>query len=260
MGNGLTGTTATGAVGGGTEAGATRVTIANDSTGVVSVDDNSGSLTVDNTILSVTGGGSEATAQRVTIANDSTGVVSVDDNGGSLTTDSPTTGIEGTAAIFKLLTWESGPGSGTDMITDYTASVNSVFIYQVPNGKVAYISWFNILIQDGNITPDKFGGISALSNGCLVKLVSSADAEVIDFCDGVAITTNSRFALLAGADIVPVAGTAVDVMPIRWTVAKAFAGRPLKMVDQQKFQWTNRDDMTGLSEFRVMVQGWIEDE
>jgi hypothetical protein len=39
--------------------------------------------------LSTTGGGTEATALRVTIANDSTGVVSVDDNGGSLTIDTP---------------------------------------------------------------------------------------------------------------------------------------------------------------------------
>lgn len=37
--------------------------------------------------LSTTGGGTEATALRVTIASDSTGLVSVDDNGGSLTVD-----------------------------------------------------------------------------------------------------------------------------------------------------------------------------
>lgn len=37
--------------------------------------------------LSTTGGGTEAAALRVTLANDSTGVVSVDDNGGSLTVD-----------------------------------------------------------------------------------------------------------------------------------------------------------------------------
>lgn len=37
--------------------------------------------------LNVTGGGAEAAALRVTIANDSTGVVSIDDNGGSLTVD-----------------------------------------------------------------------------------------------------------------------------------------------------------------------------
>lgn len=75
------------ASGGGVEANALRVTVASDSTGVLSVDDNGGSLTVDNAALSVTGGGVEATALRVTIANDSTGVVSVDDNGGSLTVD-----------------------------------------------------------------------------------------------------------------------------------------------------------------------------
>jgi hypothetical protein len=87
-------------VGAGTEAAAVRVTVATDSTGVLSVDDNgttlsvddgASSLTVDNATISVVGGGTEATAQRVTIANDSTGVVSVDDNGGVLTVDGTVT-------------------------------------------------------------------------------------------------------------------------------------------------------------------------
>jgi hypothetical protein len=95
------------------------VTLASDSTGVLSVDDNGGSLTVDgvffqttqpisgtvtanlsatdNAVLDqlelntdfgvVVGSGVEATALRVTLASDSTGVLSVDDNGGSLTVD-----------------------------------------------------------------------------------------------------------------------------------------------------------------------------
>jgi hypothetical protein len=89
------------------------VTIANDSTGVVSVDDNGGSLTVDGTVtanlaagtnnigdvdvltvpapLSTTGNGTAATALRVTIASDTTGVVAVTDNGGSLTVDGTVT-------------------------------------------------------------------------------------------------------------------------------------------------------------------------
>lgn len=41
--------------------------------------------------LNVVGGGTEAAALRVTLANNSTGVVSVDDNGGSLTVDGPLT-------------------------------------------------------------------------------------------------------------------------------------------------------------------------
>jgi len=67
-------------------------------TNTVSVDDNGGSLTVDNSTLSVVGGGTEATAQRVTIANNSTGVLSVDDNGGSLT-------VDGTVAATQSGAW-----------------------------------------------------------------------------------------------------------------------------------------------------------
>lgn len=55
--------------------------------GTVAVTDNSGSLTVDNATLSTTGGGTETGALRVTIANNSTGVVSVDDNGSTISVD-----------------------------------------------------------------------------------------------------------------------------------------------------------------------------
>ena len=78
-------------IGAGVEATALRVTLATDSTGLVSVDDNGGSLTIDNAQLSVVGTGTEAAAMRVTIATDSTGVLSVDDNGGSLTVDGTVT-------------------------------------------------------------------------------------------------------------------------------------------------------------------------
>ena len=49
--------------------------------------------------LSTTGGGTEATALRVTIANDSTGVVSVDDNGASLTVDGTVTASNTTGNV-----------------------------------------------------------------------------------------------------------------------------------------------------------------
>jgi translation initiation factor IF-1 len=48
------------------------------------------------TTPAVVGGGTEAAAQRVTIANNSTGVLSVDDNGGSLTIDGTVTANAGT--------------------------------------------------------------------------------------------------------------------------------------------------------------------
>lgn len=53
----------------------------------VGINDSGNSITVDNAQLSVVGTGTEAAALRVTIASDSTGVLSVDDNGGTLTVD-----------------------------------------------------------------------------------------------------------------------------------------------------------------------------
>jgi hypothetical protein len=135
-------------IGGGVEAGALLVTIASDSTGVLTVDDGGGSLTVDNAALSVTGGGVEATALRVTIAsdstgtltidnptlsvvgggveatalrvtiaNDSTGLVSVDDGGGSLTVDGTVTADAGSGNFAVNVTQVAGTavsaGSGT---------------------------------------------------------------------------------------------------------------------------------------------------
>lgn len=104
--------------GAGTEANSLRVTLANDSTGLVSVDDNGGSLTVDNATISVVGGGVEATAQRVTLANDSTGVLSVDDGGGALTVDgtvtaNPASGTIDTVTAFGVST--AGPMKAEDV-------------------------------------------------------------------------------------------------------------------------------------------------
>src|SRR3990167_11068261 len=66
---------------GNVDAGTQRVTVAADSTGVLSVDDNGAALTIDwaGTAPPI-GAGLEATALRVTLATDSTGLVSVDDN------------------------------------------------------------------------------------------------------------------------------------------------------------------------------------
>lgn len=58
--------------------------------------------------LSTTGGGTEATALRVTIATDSTGVLSVDDNGASLTVDGTVTANAGTNLNTSALALESG--------------------------------------------------------------------------------------------------------------------------------------------------------
>jgi len=64
--------------------------------------------------LSTTGGGTEAAALRVTVANDSTGVLSVDDNGGSLTVDGTVAISGTVTVDSELTTADLDTGAGTD--------------------------------------------------------------------------------------------------------------------------------------------------
>ena len=145
------------AAGGGVEAGALRVTVASDSTGVLSVDDNGStisiddggsSITVDGSVtaslasgtnnigdvdvltvpapLNVTGTGTESSALRVTIATDSTGVLSVDDNGASLT-------VDGTVASTQSGTWSirNQDGSGNNLTSAARGSERALSVQLV---------------------------------------------------------------------------------------------------------------------------------
>lgn len=105
----------------------------------VPISDNAGSLTVDNPILSVVGGGAEATAQRVTIANDSTGVLSIDDNGGSLTVDGTVTSNQGTANSLanawsmKITDATNGPVGVAPANTSATTAQPALVVAISPN-------------------------------------------------------------------------------------------------------------------------------
>jgi hypothetical protein len=89
----------------GTEAAALRVTIATDSTGVLSVDDNGGTLTVDNAALSVVGNGAAATALRVSLANDSTGIVALTTSTASIGKLAANTGVDiGDVDVTSVIT------------------------------------------------------------------------------------------------------------------------------------------------------------
>jgi hypothetical protein len=76
-----------------------------------------------------TGGGLEASAVLVTIASDSTGVLSVDDNGGSLTVDGTVTETNSSAILADTANMDTNLGtvagavSGTEMQVDVVAAL-----------------------------------------------------------------------------------------------------------------------------------------
>lgn len=98
--------------GGGTETGALRVTIANNSTGVVSIDDNGSTVSIDDGAGSITIDGTVAVS----------GTVAVTDNSGSLTVDAPVT----TPAFVRL-------SDGSAAISTLPVSLASVPSHAVTN-------------------------------------------------------------------------------------------------------------------------------
>jgi hypothetical protein len=208
---------------GNVDAGTQRVVLASDQA-VVSVDDNSGSLTVDNAALSVTGGGVEASALRVTIANDSTGVVSVDDNGGNLSVDwagtnppldaTPTDAevnngtrleVEAFGFGFNGTTWDRArtvgalPATGTGVLAaGVVAELDDAAPTQLTEGQCGSIRatsyralHANLRASDGTEVPTG-GGVEADA----LRVTVASDSTGVLTVDGTVTETNSA-AILA---------------------------------------------------------------
>lgn len=87
----------------------------------VGINDSGNSITIDNSTLAVVGGGAEATALRVTIASDSTGVLSIDDNGASITVDGTITETNSAAIAASLSVvddWDNTASDGVSVSGD----------------------------------------------------------------------------------------------------------------------------------------------
>lgn len=163
--------------GGGVESGSLRVTLANDSTGLVSVDDNGGSLTVDNAALSVTGGGVESGAMRVTIASDSTGLVSVDDNGGSLTVDNADiTTLAGTVSTDDTTTHSTGTTTGINIMAAATPTDDAVAANDI--GQVAMSLDRRLHTQDVRLTT---ADTTYVANGAINADLTTAEIDCTEF-------------------------------------------------------------------------------
>lgn len=160
--------------------------------------------------------------------------------------------------VYTLLTRVSGPQSAStedyDMDTDSDVTP-SVFEYQVPAGKTFKHERINFEIVDGSIAPNSFGGVAGpLTNGCLFEIIDDdGSTQLLDFTGGLPIARNADFSLLAGVDTVITPAAGDDHLPIRFTVAKA--GAPMLLTVGQRIRWTNRDDISGITVFRAMVQG-----
>lgn len=172
------------ALGGGVEAGAQRVTIANDSTGVLSVDDGGANLSVDwaGTVPPI-GAGTEAAALRVTLATDSTGLVSVDDNAGSLTVDQATASNLNAQVVGEIA--HDSADSGNPIKLGGKASTNEPTAVAVDDRVNA---WFDVhgrlVVVTGHGNPETPVNVTATASGDTAVIGTPGASLSLYICKG----------------------------------------------------------------------------
>ena len=107
--------------------------------------------------------------------------------------------------------------------------------------------------DSGGCKYGSFGGLAALTNGCLFSIHDADDTQLIDLLDGEPLKANEDWGALAGADNVAQAASGDDSFPVRFTMAKS--GEEMTLSPGQIVKFTVRDDLRNLTKFRIMVQG-----
>jgi len=157
--------------------------------------------------------------------------------------------------IYKFLR-EDNTAASADMNVNATSTSTRSFQYSPGAGKFACVNRLLILVLDTGIEPALFGGLTALTNGVKITCNDTDGSELIDFTDGDAINSNAEWVHLAGTDN-PITdsgvGPGIDELAVRWTIGKA--GSSLFLKETQSIRFEIRDDLSGLTEFRAMVQG-----
>lgn len=160
--------------------------------------------------------------------------------------------------IYKFLRLTSGAlaasGLDCDMNTDSAPTGVAIFEYKVPNGNVFNFSRINFGIIDTAIKGSSFGGVGGgLPSGSSFQIIGNGGSVVKDFSDGQMIQTNNDFTYMAGVDVQHAGGG--DMLAVRFSIHKA--GNAMELHAGQTIRWTNRDNLSGLSAFRAMIQGTL---
>jgi len=191
--DGTIGGTTMAAVGGGVEAGALRVTLASDSTGVVSIDDNGGTLTVDGTVTANLSATDNAVLDTIDAVLDTinaklvTGTVIGDVNLGATdnavldSIDSATTAIQ--TAVELIDNAISGTEMQVDVVAALPAGTNAIGKLAANTGvdigdvDVTSISAGSNLIGDVGIQGRTTGGLSVYYDADLDETAVAAKAS-----------------------------------------------------------------------------------
>ena len=128
------------------------------------------------------------------------------------------------------------------------------FLNGPASGKLWYVFSLTIIIQDKSMSFDKFGGLSALANGCVFYSKSGGGSETTI----ATVNVNSDFYQFAN-DLV-IESSVSDIMVARF-LPVINAGTSILLTGSltEYFKCTVNDDLTGLDSYTVAIGGYEVD-
>ena len=147
-------------------------------------------------------------------------------------------------------------GTLTDMAVTGSLATPLKYKYTVPAGRKAVIHRICSKLIDNGIQTTLFGGMAKLTNGVKVLTTESTGTIITNYTTDVTMKQNADWALFAGTDGVRevIQGAAEDSFVVRWTLDKA--GQNVWLEGGESFEVWIQDDLTSLTEYEVMVQGY----
>jgi hypothetical protein len=146
--------------------------------------------------------------------------------------------------------------NGTSIEMNVDASTTAAtFSYAPATNVECSITRLNLYMVDANIRADGFGGLSALGTGLLLRIVRDG-TDTVDFTAEAPITRTIQLVPMMGGQhrVTDVAGVGDDTFAIRWEFENY--GKDLYLSGgHDVLQVVVRDDLTGLTEFRMAING-----
>jgi hypothetical protein len=155
-------------------------------------------------------------------------------------------------AVYQLLS-TVGDGTGTtSMNVDGTTPVK--FFIQPPANEKYTLQRMNVEAIDGNFNNAALYGTVTLTIG--MRIYVENDGGIIkEYTDGFTIKRNHDWALLSGVDAPAIGGAGSDALLVRWTFKNGCTNITLDGSNNERLVVEVADDMTGLDDQLIQVQG-----
>lgn len=156
-------------------------------------------------------------------------------------------------SIYQLLS-TNGDGTGTVSMNVNGSSTSVKFYIQPPLTEKYVLKRMNVEAIDGNFNNALLYGTLTLANGMDIYIEN--DSGLIKrYTDQFKIKRAHDWALLAGVDSVNIGGAVSDPLLVRWTFVRGCSDIILNGSNTERLVVEVPDNMTGLDDQLIMVQG-----